>query len=365
MPTSDDRFEAAKEAIKAVSEESNADLILYSGLLSSPWDSELMASVEGFKSHPNVMLLMTTFGGSADSAFRIARCLQNQYANGKFTLLINTYCKSAGTLLSLGAHGLIMSVTSEMGPLDVQISKPDELSEYTSGLTFKQAIETLRDEAFAALETYFLSMRFRSGQQITTKTAMDVAVQLATGLFSPIFGQIDPSRIGENQRAIQIAQDYGTRLASSNVKDGTVEHLIHHYPSHGFVIDRSEARELFKEVRAPTVAEAKLTEVVKPWVDAGIDGDEPVVVFLNSLLYNVDETDDDEEVEVDETGGDDDNSGTHGTPTSSSEVEKNAGEPKEVTTDEGIQDCSNKQGNETGSNSSPTGRSTEEISPNV
>lgn len=48
-----------------------------------------------------------------------------------------------------------------------------------------------------------------------------------------------------------IALDYGKRLKSLNVKEKSLERLIGGYPSHGFVIDRSECAELFVNVREP------------------------------------------------------------------------------------------------------------------
>ncbi len=49
---------------------------------------------------------MVTEGGDADPAYRIARCLQDHY--DRFSLFVSGYCKSAGTLVALGAHELQM-----------------------------------------------------------------------------------------------------------------------------------------------------------------------------------------------------------------------------------------------------------------
>ena len=87
--------------------------------------------------------------------------------------------------------------------------------------------------------------------------AGELASQLACGVVEPLYAQIDPNRIGEMQRAIQIAHEYGTRLDGhgSNLKEGALDALVAGYPSHSFVIDRKEARNLFKSVQPLTRAE--------------------------------------------------------------------------------------------------------------
>ena len=47
---------------------------------------------------------------------------------------VDTVCKSAGTILALGADVIIMSQYAELGPIDVQLQKEDEVGESTSGL---------------------------------------------------------------------------------------------------------------------------------------------------------------------------------------------------------------------------------------
>jgi hypothetical protein len=209
-------------------------------------------------------LLLTTNGGSADSAYRITRCLQHSYRNGKVILFVDTYCKSAGTLIALGADEIVMSDLAELGPLDVQLSKSDELAEMTSGLTPVQALGVLREETFATFEEHFLKLRFRSGLQITTKTALDISARLTIGLFDKVYEQLDPMRLGEYQRAMLIAHAYGTRIATDNLKDEALSRLIADYPSHGFIIDREEAGDLFVCVREPSSAEATLAGFLQP-----------------------------------------------------------------------------------------------------
>lgn len=102
----------------------------------------------------SLLLILFTGGGDPDSAFRIARYFQEKYE--RFTLYVTGYCKSAGTLLALGAHELIMSDHAELGPLDIQMAKKDELIEKQSGLTVMTALSSLDSRSFRAFEQFFL-----------------------------------------------------------------------------------------------------------------------------------------------------------------------------------------------------------------
>ena len=104
----------------------------------------------------NVLLILATFGGDAHAAYRIARSFQkfhktiqgpnNQPTGNRFTVFLSSVCKSAGTILTLGADAVILSDMAEMGPIDVQLRKPDEVGERTSGLTPIQALESLEHQ---------------------------------------------------------------------------------------------------------------------------------------------------------------------------------------------------------------------------
>ena len=76
------------------------------------------------------------------------------------------------------------------------------------------------------------------------------AKELTVGLFREIFGNLDPEFMGVVQRKLNIARDYGHRLAeiSENVFPGGVEKLIYGYADHGAIIDYHEARNVFRQI---------------------------------------------------------------------------------------------------------------------
>lgn len=198
----------------------------------------------------NVIAILTTEGGVADVAYRSARILQANY--DQVSICIPGWCKSAGTLFAIGGHELLIGDRGEMGPLDVQIAVRDEIGDRNSGLILQSALETMREEAFSLFENHMMSIKAKSGNLVTFRTAADLAAQVTIGLMKPIFEQIDPIRLGDDARSQKIGYHYGLRLNvhSKNLKgEEALQQLLYGYPSHSFVVDRTEASHLFRNVK--------------------------------------------------------------------------------------------------------------------
>lgn len=257
MAESDSFFEKLSSIADSINED--ADLILYNGPID--WDGYLKITKACRKTTParNVLLVLATFGGNPDAAYRIARALRHSY--NKLTILIPRECKSAGTLLAIGATKLVMCDMGELGPLDVQLRKHDEMFESSSALDYYQALSGLQSFTKSAFKDYLMDIKSSCG--ITAKTAADFSAALTTGLFSPIFQQLDPIKLGEVQRAVQIAEKYGERLNDYDkpMSDAALSRLIAGYPSHSFVIDRKEAKTLFNNVESPNEIEYKIASL--------------------------------------------------------------------------------------------------------
>lgn len=202
-------------------------------------------------------LVLATYGGDPDAGFRIARALRYHYDH--LTVVVPTYCKSAGTLICVAANELVICDGGELGPLDIQINKPDEVAEFSSGLDIMQSLNMLKDLVLQSFQDHMIAVRFKNN--VSTKVATEIATKLAIGAFAPIYGQIDPNRVGEIQRANQIVWHYAQRLNEYGgiLKDkNSLGKLVYNYPSHGFVIDRREAKTCFKSVRSPTNDESQV-----------------------------------------------------------------------------------------------------------
>lgn len=224
-------------------------LALYAGGMYEKGAEPFLAwASTSYASRCHCLVLLATTGGSAGMAYRISRALQRNFSN--ICIAIPWICKSAGTLLCLGASSLMFGENGELGPLDVQIPQKDELVGFSSGLTPLHALSVLQQQSFNYFEEAFLSIIRKSGGQISTTKAARIAIRLTVGLFGQIYQQIDPLQLGKTTRDMNIAQVYGERLSavSQNLKPGALERLLIDYPEHGFVIDGKEAEELFKNV---------------------------------------------------------------------------------------------------------------------
>jgi len=241
-----------------IAHELSSDVLLINADIERGLDEKLISLIHHSRNRRNIFLILITPGGNPDAAYRIARSLQDHYE--QFIAFICGYCKSAGTLCVLGANEIVMSDVGELGPLDVQLYKKDELGELSSGLIAVEALQMLQMKAFEMFEQYFLDIKIHSGGQITFKTATEIALKMSTGLLEPLYRQIDPIHVGEMARSMKIATAYGERLMlrSQNYTQETLETLSQTYPSHGFVIDKPEVEHLFKNVRQPSVDEENL-----------------------------------------------------------------------------------------------------------
>ena len=252
-PGMEDRFAAIRTAAGAL----QADVYYLSGTLNRKTDTRLRAVVERSRQHDRCVLVLTTSGGDADAAYLITRFLRGVYK--RVIVCVFGYCKSAGTLLALGCHEIAMGLRGELGPLDVQVSEKDELARFGSGLEIVASLNLITETAFSSFESYLVATVQRSGGQISTKTAAEIATNLTVGLVAPISGQIDPIRLGREQRAMDIASAYAERLG---ISPQAIGRLTTDYPDHGFVIDLTEAKEFVDHARELKPPERALEEAL-------------------------------------------------------------------------------------------------------
>ncbi|MBX3082787.1 MAG: hypothetical protein KF716_14200 [Anaerolineae bacterium] len=302
----DELFNVARSALLKFQEESNADVFVISSGISMQLADEIVNTVERLEvRRPNAIVFLATLGGDADAAFIIARVFKRCYKH--FSLYICGYCKSAGTLIALGADKIVMSAMGQLGPLDVQLLRDDNIAVWSSGQDIYRALNALQQQAFDAFENVLINVIARSGGVISVKTAAHIATEMTVGLISPITSQLEPMKIGEIERAMAVAWEYGKRLGADPAK---VYHLIYDYPSHSFVIDYEEAKDLFKSVSLFSPSDymveasiALLQVVAEQPIDLRMQNPEGIFIKLNLENEEEDDTppEEPEEMSNDET----------------------------------------------------------------
>lgn len=252
-----------KKAANALAQATDSDVILINAGMDRTNETKFVDKCNKEARRTNAVVVIVTNGGDADAAYRIARCLQLRYR--KITALITGQCKSAGTLLAIGAHELAFSPHGELGPLDVQLRKSDDMWAATSGLTVMNAFTALQSKSEEAFADFATNIKLRSGGSVTFKTAADIATKLTVGLFQHIYQQVEVMHLGEAARAMKIAEEYGQRLdqVADNLRSAnSLATLVAGYPSHSFVIDMVEAMTIFKNVRNLSEQEQELCDAL-------------------------------------------------------------------------------------------------------
>lgn len=236
------------------------DFLLLSASITRKLHRELVQLFAAGRRHSRCTIFLCTLGGDSDAGYRIARCLQEYYQH--IRLVIPSYCKSAGTLIAIGAHELAIGDLGELGPLDMQIAKPNELNERGSVLDVTEALNAIS----LHISDLFLGTLFdiRKNGYLSTLVAARFAARIAASAIAPLYSQIDPVRLGAIQRAVRVAEHYGRRLnhASAALLPDALDRLIGNYPSHSFVIDRAEAAELFRHVECPSSEEVAICDTL-------------------------------------------------------------------------------------------------------
>lgn len=70
-------------------------------------------------------ILLHTGGGDIDAAEKLITIIRNWVDQGVLLVIVPDFAKSAGTLMALGADWIVMSDTSELGPIDPQLEVSD------------------------------------------------------------------------------------------------------------------------------------------------------------------------------------------------------------------------------------------------
>ena len=236
------------------------DYYIYSGEIAREHVLPVLTEVKEKQSSEHATLFLTTNGGDPDAAYKIGRYLQRRYDH--LTVCISGTCKSAGTLLAIAADDLAFAPYGELGPLDIQLSKRDDIMRLESGLNISEAFASIGENARFIYGDLIMDIIRNSGGAVSFQTATSAAAEVIAGLYGPVFAQIEPDEVGSRQRAMRIGYEYAKRLNSKpkNISELGAVALCQNFPSHSFVIDQAEAAEMFFNVRDVNKIEAHVIQ---------------------------------------------------------------------------------------------------------
>ncbi len=210
-------------------------------------------------------VIVSSPGGDIEAAYLLARELRRRFE--RLAIFVPFRAKSAATLLCLAGDELVLGSLGELGPLDQQYDEKQRADSplSTSRLLLFKACEQLRSGAIEMYDALVARISSKSGMRLFD--ACSKAAELTGTLYGPIYRQIDPARLAESARGLEVGAEYAERLLKRYRSalwrergPKLLDRLIHAYPTHGFVIDREEAQELGLPTRIPDSEEAVLLD---------------------------------------------------------------------------------------------------------
>jgi hypothetical protein len=219
---------------------------------------------------PRLDLVLATQGGIATAARRMALLL-HEYTD-HLAVLVAHRAWSAGTLLCLAAHELVLGPLAELGPLDPRIGS---LGGPESGQPASVSAEDVR--AFRRLAEEWFGVDREEDR-------LQVLALLAQRVF--------PASLGSFYRADRLVRRMAAELLEYQlpdtdpaVREEIVDHLVGGYDAHEYAITRGQVRQLGLRVTYPSPEEeALLWDVVLGCRDeaARTDGGQALSIVVSS-----------------------------------------------------------------------------------
>lgn len=180
----------------------------------------IYTAVTRFSEKKPLLLILYSNGGSISSAYLIGK-LCREYSCDTFIITVPRHAKSAATLLCCAADEIHMGSMSELGPVDPQINN-------LPALGLKNSIDHIAK---------------------LVKETPESAEMFAKYLYY----SLKPIDIGYYERVAESASQYAQKLLDTHAgklpkpAEKIAYDLVYTYKDHGFVIDKSDALDLFGE----------------------------------------------------------------------------------------------------------------------
>lgn len=205
----------------------NPKLLCYVAHVNAQLDrSDVLGFVDLLHNVPHgepIDLLLHTPGGDVDATEKLVNMLRERVGDEELRIIVPDFAKSAGTLMALGADNILMSDSSELGPIDPQVTLKDP-----NGHIFGHSI-------FNYLQAYAeAAASFRAAP-------LDPVAQAQ-------FARFDPTTVKKFEMIRERTRLFAEKLLIPRVANYTkiTSQLldIRAYPSHGQMIGWEEAQRL-------------------------------------------------------------------------------------------------------------------------
>ncbi len=187
-----------------------------------------------------ISLILYTRGGDTLAAWNIINLLR-EFCN-ELEVIVPNKCRSAGTLMALGANSIIMTKQATLGPIDPSITRA--MSPIIPNTTPPQRLPI----SVESVKGYFSLLEKEFGAK------GDAALSAA---YTKLSEYIHPLVLGDvyrTQKQIQMLAEKMLRMSNTNKKiiKSVVAFLCSDSGSHDYTISRTEARNMGLRVESPT-----------------------------------------------------------------------------------------------------------------
>lgn len=203
-----------------------------------------------------ISLILYTRGGNTLAAWNIVNLLR-EFCD-ELEVIIPNKCRSAGTLISLGANTIVMSKQATLGPIDPSITGPMSPVIPNSNPPQKVSISV------ESVKGYFSLLKEELG--VKSDTALSAA-------YTKLTEYIHPLVLGDVYRSQKQIQMLAGKLLGMSYSDKRtiktiVSFLCSDSGSHDYTISRTEAKKLGLRIESPT---QDTYEGMKKWMGDVID----------------------------------------------------------------------------------------------
>jgi hypothetical protein len=198
-------------------------------------------------SEVTIDLILDTFGGSLDTAFKMVHFLSR--FTKRLRVFVPRRAKSAGTLIAIGAYELHISPFGELGPLDTQIRDPRNPTDRVSALDCYQSVDYVRTFGLNTLNRTFRALAGETRALIPLSQLVNTSATFSIGSIAPILTQVNALDFGGWGRTLRIGEMYAQTLLSragyTDDESKEIAHqLVYGYTHHPYAIDIDEAQRM-------------------------------------------------------------------------------------------------------------------------
>lgn len=200
------------------------------------------------KNNTEFDILIDSPGGDPHAAYKLWLELRERAI--KLRAWIPDFAKSSATLLVMGVDEIYMSISAELGPLDVQIEHPDRENITISALDVVNALDYFSQSA--------VDIAIIAGAnliEITKLPRLEIVKEVlpfAARVIQPCIEKIDPHLTHRAANQLKITEHYARRMLilrnppqdkklSGKKAKALIDYLVKKYPAHQCVIGRDEA----------------------------------------------------------------------------------------------------------------------------